>query len=139
MPRLVRLLLLLLAPAAVAGCGPGAPEELTLAELAFTAEDHDGSVVETVGVVREFTVEEHDALEDHFVIEDDAQHRVQLVPHEAVEGLVDEQVRVVGQFTYDEARGRLIEIEEIEPEDRSADLAGHTRSPPPRSHDTSDR
>jgi alkyl hydroperoxide reductase subunit AhpC len=120
----MRRLVLLLALAVVPGCGPGGPEELTLAELAFTAEDYDGDVVETVGVVREFTVEEHDALEDHFVIEDDAHNRVQLVPHEAVEGFVDEQVRVVGQFTYDEALGRLLEVEEIEPEDRPADLAG---------------
>ena len=119
----MRRLLVLLALAAVAGCGPGAPEELTLAELAFTAEDHDGSVVETVGVVREFTVEEHDALEDHFVIEDDAHNRVELVPHEAVEGFVDEQVRVVGRFTYDETSGRLLEVEDIAPEDRPADLA----------------
>jgi alkyl hydroperoxide reductase subunit AhpC len=116
--------LLLLTVLVVVGCGPGAPTEVALAELAFTAEDHDGEVVEIVGVVREFTVEEDDALEDHFVIEDDEQNRVQLVPHDAVEPYIDEHVRVVGEFTFDETAGRLIEVEEIEPEDRPADLAG---------------
>jgi hypothetical protein len=114
--------LVLLVLALAGACRPGAPAEVTLAELAFAAEDHDGDVVDVVGVVREFTVEEHDALEDHFALEDDAQNRVELVPHDAVAAFVDEQVRVVGEFTYEEARGRQIEVEEIEPEARPADL-----------------
>lgn len=105
----------------LAACGPEQPREVSLADLAFAMAEHDGALVETVGVVRAFTEAEDDALRDHFVIEDDAQNRVELVPHDAVAGYVGEQVRVVGRFTVDD--GRLLEVDAITPEERPADLA----------------
>jgi hypothetical protein len=112
----------ILAGLALAACAPGAPQEVTLAELALAAADYDGETVETEGTVREFTPEDDDALEHHFAVEDEEQNRVQVIPHHLVETRVDEYVRVVGTFTFDEEVGRLIEIEEIEPADRPADL-----------------
>ena len=107
----------------LAACAAGEPQAVGLDELAFDAEGYDGEVVETVGVVREFTEAEDDAARDHFVIEDADHNRVELVPHEDVAPHVDAEVRVVGAFTFDVERGRRIEVDEIEATDRPADLA----------------
>jgi hypothetical protein len=108
---------------ALAACGGGEPRAVSLAELALAAEDYDGEVVETVGVVRAFTEAEDDAVQDHFAVEDADHNRVELVPHAAVEPHVDDEVRVVGTFAFSTETGRRLEVDEIEPTDRPADLA----------------
>lgn len=107
----------------VAACASAGPAEVTLAELALEADDYDGDVVEVVGVVREFTRAEHDAVRDHAVVEDDDQNRVALLPYDEAVPFADRSVRVVGRFAFDETEGRRIDIEEIEAVDVPADFA----------------
>lgn len=111
----------------VAACASAGPAEVTLAELALEADDYDGDVVEVVGVVREFTQAEHDAVRDHAVVEDDDQNRVALLPYAEAVPFADRSVRVVGSFAFDETEGRRIDIEEIEPVDVPADFAASGR------------
>jgi hypothetical protein len=96
----------------VPGCGDQPPNAVSLATLVAEADAFDGRLVLTAGVVREF--DETDALEHHFVIEDAAQNRVQLMPNSAVQPHVDAEVAVVGVFTFDEETGRRIEVDGIE-------------------------
>lgn len=98
----------LLAP----GCGDQPPNAVSLATLVAEADGFDGRLVLTTGVVREF--DETEALEPHFVIEDAAQNRVQLMPNAAAQPYVDAEVAVVGVFTFDEETGRRIEVDGIE-------------------------
>lgn len=101
-----------LAVLVVAGCGEAAPRTVTLDSLVFEADELDGSLVMTSGVVREFDATQ--ALEHHFVLEDARNNRVQLLPNDAAAPHVDERVSVVGQFTFDEEIGRRLEVERIE-------------------------
>jgi hypothetical protein len=108
----VRVVLCVLAVLAVAACGEEAPRIVTLESLAFEADELDGVLVMTSGVVREF--DETEALEHHIVIEDAAQNRVELQPVELAEPHIDERVSVVGRFSFDEETGRRLEVERIE-------------------------
>jgi hypothetical protein len=102
---------LLLAAAVLAGCGPtepGSPREVTLEELVTDQEGHDGEVLTLEGVVRSY-----DAPVHHW-IEDADQHRVELEPQDLVAPLVGEEVRVTGRYSFEEDRGRLLEIDDLE-------------------------
>jgi hypothetical protein len=96
----------------LAGCGPGSPQRVALSDLAFDPDAYDDAAVTTTGVVREFG-EADGARVHHFVIEDDAHNRVQLLPDEAAEPYVGEEVTVTGRFSFDETTGRAIEVETI--------------------------
>lgn len=119
-----RLVLVVSLCGLLAACGVGGPARVSLAELVAEAERRDGDTVRTTGVVREFTADE--ALVHHFVVEDAANNRVQLVPNEAAAAHVDEQVEVTGTFRYDESRGRVLEVEEITPVEEPAGPATAT-------------
>ncbi len=102
------------------------PRAVTLAELAADQDRYDGTVVSTEGVVRSFD----DPL--HYWIEDEDVNRVELVPHDEVAPLLGEEVRVVGEFTFDRDQGRLITVDRIEPIDATSRAL---RLPDPRADD----
>lgn len=99
-----------LLPALVLACGPNTdvPRTVTLADLVADQDRHEGSLITTDGIVRTYD----EPL--HYWIEDAAQHRVELFPHERVEVLVGHRVRVTGRFTFDDDRGRAIDIDDLE-------------------------
>jgi hypothetical protein len=94
----------------LAACGGSAA--VTLEDLAFDTEAHEGDVITTVGTVVEFT-EDDGASERHLVIEDDARNRVRLVPLDDAEAFIGAPVEVTGRFAFDPDRGRTLEIDEI--------------------------
>jgi hypothetical protein len=89
-------------------CTPAAPVTVPLAELVDAQEDHDGSLVITEGTVRTYDDPRH------YWIEDAELNRVELVPHEAVEDLVGDDIRVEGRFSFRDDRGRVITVDELE-------------------------
>lgn len=94
-----------------------------LAELVAEPDRLDGALVVVEGWVRR-----HDEPA-HVWIEDQRQHRVELLPTELGDGYVGQQVRIRGRFTAPGDRGRRIEVELIEPRGeppsaRSPDLDG---------------
>jgi hypothetical protein len=92
--------------------GCGGPQVVSLDDLAFDGERHEGSQVVTVGTVVEFT-EDDGALERHLVIEDAAQNRVRLVPLETAEPFIGADIEVTGRYVFEPTRGRTIEVDEI--------------------------
>lgn len=94
----------------VAGCTPGDadPQVVSLADLVADHDAYDGTTVIAEGIVQSFDDPPHSWIED---VE---QHRVELFPHEQVEDLVGLRVRVTGEFTFEEDRGRGIDIDELE-------------------------
>lgn len=92
------------------GCtgGSSQPQAVTLAELVVEQDAFDGSPV-----VAEGTVQTYDQPR-HYWIEDTEQHRVELFPHDLVEDLVGQRVRVTGRFTFRGDRGRGIDVDELE-------------------------
>jgi hypothetical protein len=110
-PCLPRSLVAGLALLFLAGCGStedGEPTPVTLVELAEDQEGHHGDLVVTEGVVRSFD----EPL--HYWIEDDDQHRVELVPMELIEPHLGDEIRVTGRFTFRDDEGRRIEVDELE-------------------------
>lgn len=97
--------------AVLASCG--GPRPVSLTELARDADHYDGRDVVAHGVVMEFGLDEG-APERHFVLQDAAVNRVQLLPNAVAEEHVGETVEVLGEFEFDPNRGRLLHIEAIE-------------------------
>ena len=95
----------------LAACG--GPRGVSLTELAVNADYYDGRDVAASGVVHEFG-DEDGTIEHHYVIQDADQNRVELLPHELVAPHVGSAVEVVGEFDYDENRGRVLHIDTIE-------------------------
>jgi hypothetical protein len=95
---------------ALFGCGggPSQPQVVSLAELVAEQDAHDGSTVIAEGVVQTFDEPRH------YWIEDAEQHRVELFPPELVEDLVGLRIRVTGRFTFQDDRGRGIDVDELE-------------------------
>ena len=111
-PVQIRLRLAAIAMAALLPAACGQPSAVSLRSLAADSAAHDGEQVAVVGTVAEVT-EADGATERHLLLQDDAQHRVQLVPLEAAEPHIGANVRVTGRYTFDPDRGRRLEIEEI--------------------------
>jgi predicted small lipoprotein YifL len=110
----------------LAGCGGGGPVDASPAELVAQQERLDGAVVRTIGRVDTY----HDPR--HYWVEDRANNRTELVPHEAVEPYVGREVLVEGRFSYAEDEGRLIEVERIdttEDDDRAVALGSTLEGP----------
>jgi hypothetical protein len=103
-PMLVALVLVLLTACA----GGGGTSAVTLEELVAEQERFDGQRVIVEGVLRDY------ADPRHYWIEDAVPNRVELVPHDAVEDLVGRELRIVGEFSYRDDRGRVITVEEVE-------------------------
>ncbi len=95
---------------ALAGCG--GVTAVTLEDLAFDTEAHEGEEVRTVGRVVEFS-QADGALERHLVIEDAAQNRVRLLPIDDAEPFIGAFVEVTGTFVFDPTRGRTLQLTEI--------------------------
>lgn len=106
----VGILLVVLA-ATLAGCG--GPRAVPLSELAVNADSYDGQVVSASGVVLEFG-SAGGPTEHHFVLQDADVNRVQLLPPESAEPHTGAAVEVVGEFVFDEDRGRRLHIDTIE-------------------------
>lgn len=109
----LRASMLTLAVLAVA-CTPGnsAPSSASLTELVTEGESLVGESVLVVGTVRMF--EEDGSFVRHYVIEDERQNRVALVPGDAASRYVGEEVVAVGRFEFDDTVGRLIRVERME-------------------------
>ncbi|MBA2778496.1 hypothetical protein [Billgrantia kenyensis] len=90
---------------------PSDAREVSLAVLVNQAEELDGTLVATQGVVRRF----EDPL--HYWIEDDDLHRVEIFPYEQIEPHLGETVRVIGDFEYSPTEGRRLTLERLEPVD----------------------
>lgn len=95
---------------ALLGCagGPPQPQTVSLAELIAEQDAYDASTV-----IAEGTVQTYDQPR-HYWIEDAEQHRVELFPHEVVEDLVGQRIRVTGRFTFRDDRGRGIDVDDLE-------------------------
>lgn len=97
---------------AVAACGPPA---VTLDRLVGEQDDLVGRRLTVAGRVVSF--EEPDGTIS-FVLEDERQNRVLLLPRVRVEGHAGEQVAVTGVFDFDPVVGRVLRIEELRPVQR---------------------
>ncbi len=109
-PRPLRWVPALVIVLTLVGCG--GVTAVTLEDLAFDTEAHEGEEVRTVGRVVEFS-EADGALERHLVIEDATQNRVRLLPIDDAEPYIGAFVEVTGTFVFDPARGRTLELTEI--------------------------
>lgn len=102
------------AMALLASCGNGdedeGPVDVALSAIVGNEGEYDGRVLWVEGVVRGFG--EGESL--HYVVEDDDANRVQLLPNVEAEPFEEQEVRVVGRFSFGEETGRRIEIESIE-------------------------
>lgn len=96
---------------ALSGCG--GPRGVTLTELAANPEYYDGRTVIAHGVVLEFGDDEG-SVERHYVLQDADVNRVELLPPDRAEPHVGSAVEVLGEFAYDENRGRMLHIDTIE-------------------------
>lgn len=97
-------LLLLVAPACTTD---GGVTDASLEELTAQQESWDGRRVRASGVLRRFD----EPL--HYWIEDRDLNRVELVPVDGLDEMVGRTVRVEGTFSFDDDRGRRIEVEEL--------------------------
>ena len=93
----------------VAACSPAS---VTLDRLVADQEDLAGQDVTVSGRVT--PIEEPDGTVS-FVLEDERQNRMLLVPTARVEDHAGEQVVVTGEYDFDPAVGRLLRVEEIRP------------------------
>lgn len=93
---------------AVLGCTGDSVEQVSLAELVAEQDAYDGSLV-----IAEGTVQTYDQPR-HYWIEDIEHHRVELFPHELVEDLVGQRIRVTGRFTFRDDRGRGIDVDDLD-------------------------
>jgi len=103
------LLVLALSTPAFVACGDGESPvaKLRLEDLVRFAGRYDGERVTSAGIVRSHSDPEH------YWIEDDELHRVEVRPPSAVAAHLGERVRIVGRFYYSRKQGRTIEVERI--------------------------
>lgn len=87
------------------------PQEVSLATLADKQDDYRGVTVTTTGVVTRIG----EAGDLHYVLEDEKQNRVELLPGTSAADWVGEAVVVTGRFDFKETRGRVLTIETIGP------------------------
>lgn len=86
---------------------------MSLTELAVNSDFYDGQEVVASGIVLEFGSEDG-PVEHHYVLQDADVNRVQLLPADAAAPHAGSAVEVVGEFEYDEERGRRLHIDTIE-------------------------
>jgi len=95
---------------ALAGCEPEqTPVEIELALLVEQPANFNGRLVQTAGTVRGFDSPRH------FWIEDEATHRIGLLPADFVAPYVDTEIEVIGRFSYVADEGRRIRVRTIRP------------------------
>jgi hypothetical protein len=89
-------------------CTGGESVEVPLSALTADPQRFDGRQVSTRGTVR--------GIEEplHFWIEDERFNRVQLLPPEAVQPFVGQEVRVVGRYSYTRREGRRLQVHRLE-------------------------
>lgn len=109
MPRRLLLPVLTAALLLAAACARD-PSTVTLAELAFDQEGYSGEVVVTEGVVRRFGQDDGGV---HYVLEDDADNRVALIPAEQAAEWVGQEVSAQGEFRFSQERGRVLHVGSI--------------------------
>ncbi len=95
--------------AAVSACGP---PTITLERLVAEQDDLAGRHVTVAGRVVSF--EEPDGTV-YFVLEDDRQNRVLLLPDDQVQGHAGAEIVVTGEFDFDPEVGRVLLVEELRP------------------------
>ena len=83
------------------------PIAVELPHLVAEHKAYDGRIVTVSGRVAHFD----DPL--HYWLEDDAFHRVALLPDASVSAMTGDQVRVTGKFTTSPDQGRQIEVTEV--------------------------
>lgn len=103
--------LLVVLTAALSACG--GPRGVALTELAVNSEFYDGKDIVASGIVREFGADD-ERVEHHYVLQDADVNRVQLLPADLAAPHTGSAVEVVGEFAYDEDRGRRLHIDTIE-------------------------
>ncbi|WP_227368102.1 hypothetical protein [Halomonas sp. M20] len=94
-------------------CAEDKPAEVPLSILASQPAAYKDKRVATQGVVRTFEAPRH------YWIEDDGLNRVEVFPQERIAPYLGEQVRIVGQFQYEQNTGRKLEAQRIETLDES--------------------
>ena len=98
-------------PLAFAACGGddnGEPKDVPLADVVADQDSYNGDTLRLQGTVVGF----EEAVE-HYVIEDENQNRVELVPTDQAAEYEGQEVSVVGRFTFADDQGRRIEIEKF--------------------------
>lgn len=114
MSRTMRIVALAVLTAALAllstACG-GDPVEASLADLARDQDRFSGKAVITSGRVIRF----EGPSGDYYVLQDQDQNRVALIPRERAAPFNGASVRVSGTFDLKERFGRVIEIRTIDP------------------------
>ncbi|MDP8931139.1 MAG: hypothetical protein M3O70_21840 [Actinomycetota bacterium] len=103
--------------AVACAAGRSTPTEVSLARLATDEQAHLGETVQAVGTVRVFG---DDATARHYVIQDDQQHRIALVPGQEAASFVGQRVKVVGRFDFSDTSGRLIRVDRVDSIEPSA-------------------
>ena len=93
---------------ALSACGTVA-RSVDLADLVQHQDSFNGVRLSARGDVRAI----HDASGDYFVLEDEHQDRVAMLPSARAAPYSGQQVEVVGTFRFDQKAGRRIEIESI--------------------------
>lgn len=104
---------LLAATALVLAAACGGERELVTVSLSRLVADqgsYEGRRVETRGRVEAFGEE---AAARHYVVEDARANRVQLLPEDAAAEYLGREVIVVGEFGFDERRGRFVRVDRI--------------------------
>jgi hypothetical protein len=96
----------------VSACGADAPRAVALRELAARQEAYEGQRVRTCGTV--VGVVDAAGAEQYYVLEDEGQHRVRLLPDDQARRHERERVAVVGSFRFEPAEGRVLQIDELE-------------------------
>lgn len=94
-----------------AACGPAT---VTLDQLVAEQDERVGQRLTVEGTVVAF--EEPDGSVS-YVLEDDSQNRVLLLPPSRADGYPGERVVVTGSFEFDPDVGRVLRVEEIRPSD----------------------
>lgn len=107
--RLAWLLATVALAVTVAACGS---PTVTLERLVVDQDDLAGRRVTVAGRVVPF--EEPDGTV-YFVLEDDRQNRVLLLPADRVHDHVGKEVTVSGDFDFDPEIGRVLQIDELRP------------------------
>lgn len=131
MSRATRLVISAALTAALAflssACG-GEPQQVSLAELAREQEEFSGKAVVTSGRIQRF----EGPSDPYYVLQDQEQNRVALIPTRRAAPFEGDAVMVSGTFEVKEGLGRVIEIETIERSPRASGIlpdAAESQSP----------